>query len=667
MSGPLTPPSTRLARRYLALLAFLTLLIAASVAAWVLGVPWVTMPLIPFVMFYSFVSGPARGDEGAVPGPLFFYDAVRLARRGRGTLLRCGYAVTLLGVLCAAWRSHFPEVPLLELGSLEGRWVAVRELPRFAQTITLALLLAQGVAVLVLTPAYLAGAVTEEKERGTLDLLFTSDLSDREIILGKLLARLLHLGCVFLAAVPVLCLTLLWGGVSAPLLLAGCVATAATLLSVGGVSVLCSVLCGKGRAALAWSYVLVTALCLVGLASPLPFVSSPVAFVLHLDQKLAGRAGAGAAGLDMTTAAHLAYLYGMVHVLVAWACVALAIRRLRVAARGPEPLGLPPAGPVSASWVVQTRVRRSVGDEDEEAARLLYGPARAPVSRPPPVGDRPLLWKEMYQGGPLAVGPPPRRLLKEVAGPWLFALLLAGACVLVVRATARDHARGLTGALNLLCCTVGVDLMAVWCAGVAFRAAGSISRERERGTLDGLLALPVERVALLRAKWLGSIFRWRGLGYGLVALWASGLALGAMHPLAVLLAALSCAVSLALLASLGLWLSLVARTTLRANVSMAVVLLLWLFGAWLAWPSVGPPVLLAGPNPGHFDWFGCNPLGAWWVAQFFWSDLAEEAAREAPRCRSLLGAVFAGLAVQVGAAGLLWLLALRRFRSTFGR
>lgn len=40
-------------------------------------------------------------------GPLFFYDLVRLARRGRSTLLRCVYALTLLGALCFAYAEHF--------------------------------------------------------------------------------------------------------------------------------------------------------------------------------------------------------------------------------------------------------------------------------------------------------------------------------------------------------------------------------------------------------------------------------------------------------------------------------------------------------------------------------------------------------------------------------
>src|SRR5262249_60934626 len=79
--------------------------------------------------------------------------------------------------------------------------------------------LPRGPAVLVLPPAYLAGAIAEEKDRRTLPLLFLTPLYDREIVLGKLFARLAHLGGVLLTGVPILSLLLLWGGVDRPVLL----------------------------------------------------------------------------------------------------------------------------------------------------------------------------------------------------------------------------------------------------------------------------------------------------------------------------------------------------------------------------------------------------------------------------------------------------------------
>src|SRR5207245_9325864 len=112
----------------------------------------------------------------------------------------------------------------------------------FARGYGVVLLSLQAAAVLLLTPAYLAGAFAEEKERRTLDLLFITELRDRELVLGKLFGRLLHLAIILLVALPIFSLTRLWGGVDDNMLLAGFAVSAMTLLSVGSLSMLCSVL-----------------------------------------------------------------------------------------------------------------------------------------------------------------------------------------------------------------------------------------------------------------------------------------------------------------------------------------------------------------------------------------------------------------------------------------
>src|SRR5262245_35899422 len=47
----------------------------------------------------------------------------------------------------------------------------------------------QMILLVLVTPAFVAGAVTDEKRRGTLQYLLTADLEARHIVLGKLLAR----------------------------------------------------------------------------------------------------------------------------------------------------------------------------------------------------------------------------------------------------------------------------------------------------------------------------------------------------------------------------------------------------------------------------------------------------------------------------------------------
>jgi ABC-type transport system involved in multi-copper enzyme maturation permease subunit len=100
---------------------------------------------------------------------------------------------------------------------------------------------------------------------------------------------------------------------------------------------------------------------------------------------------------------------------------------------------------------------------------------------------------------------------------------------------------------------------------VPFGAAGSITRERERQTLDTLLVTPLERREILYGKWLGSILAvcwplgFLASAYGLAALG------GGIHWIAWPLLVTSWFVYAGFLASLGLFLSSVCSSTLRAT------------------------------------------------------------------------------------------------------
>ena len=132
---------------------------------------------------------PSRLRDVSLVGPLFFYDVVRLARRGRGTALRVVYGGALLIGLAFVYASEFSTHDLFRISD-DRHWISLKQQAAFAQNFATMLLLLQIVAVLALTPAYLAGAVAGEKEKKTLALLFTTALTNRDIILGKMLARL---------------------------------------------------------------------------------------------------------------------------------------------------------------------------------------------------------------------------------------------------------------------------------------------------------------------------------------------------------------------------------------------------------------------------------------------------------------------------------------------
>src|SRR5205085_2520171 len=90
--------------------------------------------------------------------------------------------------------------------------------------------------------------------------------------------------------------------------------------------------------------------------------------------------------------------------------------------------------------------------------------------------------------------------------------------------------------------------------------------ERDRQTFDSLLTSPLDSDSILYGKWLGSILsvRWAWLWLGLI--WGIGIVTGGLHLLAVPLLLGAWAVYAAFLSCVGLWFSIVSKTTLRANV-----------------------------------------------------------------------------------------------------
>ena len=115
----------------------------------------------------------------------------------------------------------------------------------------------QLLVVLILTPAYLAGAIAEEKDRKTLEFLLATDLRSREIVLSKLLARLANMSMIVLAALPVLSATQFFGGIDPDLLLASFAALGLTMMSLAAVSILMSVHSRRPRDAIVLTYLIV--------------------------------------------------------------------------------------------------------------------------------------------------------------------------------------------------------------------------------------------------------------------------------------------------------------------------------------------------------------------------------------------------------------------------
>src|SRR5262249_5401462 len=181
--------------------------------------------------------------------PVLFYDLVRAARRRRHFLFRGLYTVCLLLLLCWVWWAWTVNRPYT------GEGLQAQEASAFATSFFYTFMIAQFVILAVLTPAYTAGAIAEEKDRKTLEFILATDLRDREIVLGKLTARLANLGGLLLAGLPVLGFLQFLGGVDPALVVAGFLATVLTVVSLGALGICNSVLLRKPREAILFTYV----------------------------------------------------------------------------------------------------------------------------------------------------------------------------------------------------------------------------------------------------------------------------------------------------------------------------------------------------------------------------------------------------------------------------
>ena len=124
----------------------------------------------------------------------------------------------------------------------------------------------QLLAVVVIAPAVVAGAIAGDRERGILDHLFTTTLSSGEIVVGKLAIRLIHLLFVVLAGLPVLAAATIMGGIAPASLAAVFLTTLSTLVTVSAMRLLLSVWSARVRPAVASAYLITFGLLLLPLA-----------------------------------------------------------------------------------------------------------------------------------------------------------------------------------------------------------------------------------------------------------------------------------------------------------------------------------------------------------------------------------------------------------------
>jgi ABC-2 type transport system permease protein len=110
----------------------------------------------------------------------------------------------------------------------------------YGQGLFLYLVLFQMVLLAFITPALTAGAISSERERQTIDLLFVTKLPSFSILWGKLLASMSFVMLLLLLSVPIFSLVFLFGGIELDQLAAAFLVTAVSALTLGIIGITCS-------------------------------------------------------------------------------------------------------------------------------------------------------------------------------------------------------------------------------------------------------------------------------------------------------------------------------------------------------------------------------------------------------------------------------------------
>jgi ABC-type transport system involved in multi-copper enzyme maturation permease subunit len=504
-------------------------------------------------------------------GPVLFYDMIRTARRNRYGLMRSLYACFLLLLL-------FWVYNLVADARLDNRQHAARLAEDFFQWF----MFVQLIAVVLLTPAYVGGAVAEEKERKTLEFILATDLRNQEIVLSKLGSRLANLSLFLLTGLPILSFLQFLGGIDPNLVLMGFAATGLTMLGLGSVSVMYSVRMRRPRDAISLTYLI----CLVYLALgttaygmgtywvmqlPVWFGSDPptlatIATLLNTGNPLlliiqvgmAGRSGALA-----TTLPGLLASYATFHLLLAVLCIGYSILRLRV-------LGL------------KQTVGREIKATDARGYRR-------------PVGEWPMLWKERVEG--------------RIRFGWttwlgfvpLFLLTLGIGLWIVIDHIFEYHWGGrgqaLAEKMNVWARMTGTSIACLTILSAAVRASTSISGERDKQTLDALITTQMTSDSILVAKLLGSLFGVRLGAIWLVSILVLACLTGGISPVAFVLVLAAWLVYACFFTMLGLWFSMICKASTRATVYTVMCTLALSVGHWLIWFCLGPLMMFARSGP----------------------------------------------------------------------
>ncbi|CAD7694842.1 unnamed protein product [Ostreobium quekettii] len=431
----------------------------------------------------------ARGDSPSTPasrltlfiGPVFSREALTAPRRVRFYAVPCLFVATLLGLTLTAWQVLVGSQNVTNPG----------DLARFGAA-AFTLLAPLQLTVCVLFSALLsAAAVSQEKDRKTLILLLLSDLTNSELVVGKLLASMLTVLMVIAASVPFFMLLTLLGGV-----------TYAQVARVTAVTVVAALAAGSlGSTVALWREKTFQALAITGLVIVLWLVGWEFAAAGGLND-VAPQAAAWAAIMSPWQAMQIAvqpayaeagvgrsvtsFLIAGGLLVVLLNAVAVVMVRVWNPSREARPTG-PDAQSNDDAWIT----------DDPAAADARRLQSHKAPGNPRHVWDNPILWREVRTW---AYGK--KILVVKLGYLFIFGLAAFGAAV----ANNADTASGEAAATISTSTTMLAPLFVLSVVLVNALSVTSLTNERDLKALDLLLATDLTPKELIFGKLGGVLY-----------------------------------------------------------------------------------------------------------------------------------------------------------------
>src|SRR6478672_2149976 len=147
-------------------------------------------------------------------------------KRRRDLFIRCGYLGFLIGVVIFSLLSSTGSFGSMSLDALAKVSAQLFRTTSYWQLGMVAFL----------APIFTAGAITQEKDSQTYDILLATPLTNGQIVLGSLLSRVFFVVALLISGVPIFAITQVFGGVSIRSIVLSFLIAAATACVTGALA-----------------------------------------------------------------------------------------------------------------------------------------------------------------------------------------------------------------------------------------------------------------------------------------------------------------------------------------------------------------------------------------------------------------------------------------------